>query len=280
MVEWVGNIVQRVPINFSALREAWKEWRNAPEALKYEAWKLHIREQDYVQDVKELTEEKQGLLDKLIDPNDVRIKDLEAEVAKVDLELTSCKVYVANHGGNQEEENLLAAAEVRIDELEEENEKTEGDLIRKMQEIEELKGLLNKTSCVNASLSDSLGCGPNWRGRIRMGDIRDLLVDIKCWIYEWVSNVCSVVWKDLVLGNSGECRIACQAFWVVKETGLLLFRFLKLAWRILQSTIPWGQIYIPKGSHVGLAACVFPFCWDYLFSIPVLEDCVQDNERI
>ena len=75
-----------------------------------------------------------------------------------------------------------------------------------------------------------------------MGDVRDLLVDIKCWIYEWVSNVCSVVWKDLVLGNGGECRIACQAFWVVKETGLLLFQFLKLAWRILQSTIPWGQI--------------------------------------
>ena len=68
VVEWVGNIVQRILVNFSALEEAWKEWRNAPEALKYEAWKLHIREQDYVQDVKELTEESQGLLDKLIDP--------------------------------------------------------------------------------------------------------------------------------------------------------------------------------------------------------------------
>ena len=107
VVEWVGNIVQRVLVNFSALEEAWKEWRNAPEALKYEAWKLHIREQDYVQDVKELTEEKQGLLDKLIDPNDVRIKDLEAEVAKVDLELTFCKIYIANHGGNQEEEDFV-----------------------------------------------------------------------------------------------------------------------------------------------------------------------------
>ena len=30
---------------------------------------------------------------------------------------------------------------------------------------------------------------------------------------------------------------------------------------------------------MGLAACIFPFCWDYLFGIPVLEDCVQDNKK-
>ena len=28
-----------------------------------------------------------------------------------------------------------------------------------------------------------------------------------------------------------------------------------------------------------LATCIFPFCWDSLFSIPVLENCVQDNEK-
>ena len=30
---------------------------------------------------------------------------------------------------------------------------------------------------------------------------------------------------------------------------------------------------------MGLAACIFPFCWDYLFGIPILEDCVHDNKK-
>ena len=101
----------------------------------------------------------------------------------------------------------------------ERSERTEGDLQDKIQELEELKALLNKTSCINVNLTDSMGCGPNWRGRIRIGDIRDLLVN------------------------------------------------------------PLVANCILEGSHVGLATCIFPICWDYLFGISVLENCVQDNKK-
>ena len=119
-----------------------------------------------------------------------------------------------------------------------------------VQENEKLSKLLERiqVACNASTAFAGSDCGPGWRGRIRLGDVRDLFVDFKCYILEQVSKLYLMVWDDLIIGRSGECRIACQGLWMIKEAGFLLFRASKFIFQIIRSIVPWRIVFSLKAT--------------------------------
>ena len=106
------------------------------------------------------------------------IKRLEAELWTYKDKLATCKLTLDEYEDKTDIE-ILSAAQTKAEGATEDLEDLEKRYKYVVQENEKLSELLKRIqiACNASTAFAGSDCGPGWRGRIRLGDVRDLFID-------------------------------------------------------------------------------------------------------